>query len=68
MAPVPAYDLSMDELSMALSYVSAGLITAAPPAAPVAKSAAPAKVEKPKKVRLAVQQVSVSVSSRMFVH
>ncbi|KAI2505558.1 hypothetical protein MHU86_8894 [Fragilaria crotonensis] len=57
MAPVPAYDLSMDELSMALSYVSAGLITSAPAAAPaaapaVAKSAAPApaKAEKPKKV------------------
>ncbi len=59
MAPVPAYDLSMDELSMALSYVSAGLITSAPAAAPaaapaVAKSAAPApaKAEKPKKVSL----------------
>lgn len=54
MAPVPAYDLSMDELSMALSYVSAGLITSAPPAAAAAKSVAPApaKAEKPKRVRL----------------
>jgi hypothetical protein len=50
MAPVPAYDLSMDELSMALSYVSAGLITvgAAAPAAPAAAPAAK-KAEKPKK-------------------
>jgi hypothetical protein len=44
----------MDELSMALSYVSAGLITSAPAAPAVAKSAAPApaKAEKPKKVSL----------------
>eukprot|EP00545_Synedropsis_sp_CCMP1620_P010076 CAMPEP_0119012502 /NCGR_PEP_ID=MMETSP1176-20130426/6828_1 /TAXON_ID=265551 /ORGANISM="Synedropsis recta cf, Strain CCMP1620" /LENGTH=181 /DNA_ID=CAMNT_0006965479 /DNA_START=73 /DNA_END=618 /DNA_ORIENTATION=+ len=46
MSPVPAYDLSLDELSMALSYVSAGLVSGAGPAAPAAKAAAPAKKAK----------------------
>lgn len=44
MAPVPAYDLSLDEMSMALSYVSAGLSGGAAPAAAAGK-----KAEKPKK-------------------
>jgi hypothetical protein len=49
MAPVPAYDMSLDELSMALSYVSAGLVSGG--AAPAPAAAAAKKAEKPKKVR-----------------
>lgn len=53
MAPLPAYDLSMDELSIALSYVSAGLITSPPAGGAAPKAAAPAKkAEPPKKVRV----------------
>jgi hypothetical protein len=58
MAPVPEYDLSMDELCIALSYVSSGIITTstAQTSAPAAKAPAPAaapkkEAKKPKKVR-----------------
>ena len=46
MSAVPAYDLSLDELSVALSYVAMGLGGAAP--APQKKEA-PKKKETPKK-------------------
>ena len=61
MAAVPAYDITLDEMSMALSYVTMALGKAAASAAP----AAPAKKEKkekkkeapPKKVRFYICQM-----------
>ena len=68
MAPVPAYDLSMDELSIALSYVSAGLITSPPAGGAAPKAAAPAKkAAPPKKVRdILLVQSSVHYVPRVF--
>jgi translation elongation factor EF-1beta len=47
MSPLPAYDLSIDELRVALSYAGADIVLTPVIAAPAAKkSAAPAKKEK----------------------
>jgi hypothetical protein len=61
MAPVPEYDLSMDELGIALSYVSSAVITTSTvqtSSASKAKAPAPAVAKKedkkPKKVRMSV--------------
>lgn len=53
MAALPEYDLSIDELSMALSYIGMTSTGAAPAAAPKAKSKKEKKAEKKeaKKVR-----------------
>ena len=59
MAAVPAYDLSLDEMSMALSYVTMALGKAATPAAPTAKKAKKEKKEK-KEVKKAPEPKKVS--------
>jgi hypothetical protein len=60
MAPLPAYDLSLDELSVALSYVSGGA------ALVPAKKEAPTKKEEKKEKKAAKKVRSWSSSVRMW--